>query len=177
MQYFIGIVPPAEFKNKIIEFQQKYSSRKITAGVEPHLTLKAQGGLAEDKAWIDQVKMICASFSSFKLIISDPQLFGDDILYLSAHSPELFNLHNKIVQVISPTQETIKKYFEAEDFTPHITLGKTVYGTSQKELIDMKIQAEKELGPYPSFEVTFIRIYEESEFGNYTTYLDIELKH
>lgn len=175
MQYFIGIVPPEEFNNKITEFQQKYNSKKILASVEPHLTLKAQGGLTEDKEWIDRVQKICANFSSFKLTISDPKLFGDDILYLSAQSPELFELHNELVKAVSPTQEAIKKYFELEDFTPHITIGKTFYGTSLEELNTMKLLSEKELGPYPAFEVTYIRIYEETELGAYKPYLDIEL--
>lgn len=175
MQYFIGIVPPEEFKSKIVEFQKKYSSQNVAAAAEPHLTLKAQGGLTEDKAWIDKVKMICANFSSFDLTIDGPQLFGEDILYLSAHSPELVGLHNELVKTISPTQESIKKYFESEDFTPHITLAKTFYGTSQKALQSMKILAEKEFQPYPVFRVTSIRIYEETGDGTYKPCLDIKL--
>lgn len=175
MQYFIGIVPPEELKSKITNFQKKYNFQGMTAAVEPHLTLKAQGGLTEDKTWIDGVRKICANFSSFELTVGDPHIFGRDILYLSAQSPELVELHNVLVRTISPTQEFIKKYFELEDFTPHITLAKTFNGITQGELKTMKRLAEEELQSYPVFRVTFIRIYEETDGGTYKPYLDINL--
>jgi 2'-5' RNA ligase len=175
LQYFIGIVPSDEYKKKIIEFQQKWANHLIAAAVEPHITLKAQGGLTPDKGWISKVKNVCKNFHPFNISVSKPMLFGEDILYLSASSEELDKLHNSIVQVISPSDDLIKKYFELDNFTPHMTLGKTFYGLSKQELKDMAKLAEVELSPYPIFEVNFIRIYQEVELGRYTTYLDIPL--
>lgn len=144
--------------------------------VEPHLTLKAQGGLNPDKKWINELINVCERFSSFNVSISEPNFFGEDILYLRTASSELFKLHNKLLHAVSPSEDLIKKYFEGEDFIPHITLGKTYYGLSKKELKDMKDLAEKELSPYPTFKVSYIRIYAETTPGKYIKYLDIQLK-
>lgn len=175
MQYFIGIVPSDEYKKKIIEFQQKWVNHFITDVVEPHITLKAQGGLTPDKEWISKVKKVCNNFSSFNISVSKPMFFGEDILYLSATSKELYKLHNCIVEEISPSDDLIKKYFELDDFTPHMTLGKTYFGLSKQELKDMAQLAEEELSPYPSIEVNFIRIYQEIEPLKYIKYFDIPL--
>ena len=102
-------------------------------------------------------------------------MYSDDIFYLSATSKELYKLHNSIVQEISPSESLIQKYFELDDFTPHITLGKTYFGLSKQELKDMARLAEEELSPYPTFKVDFIRVYQEVEPLKYVKYLDIPL--
>ncbi|MGE6489227.1 2'-5' RNA ligase family protein [Paenisporosarcina sp. NPDC076898] len=175
MQYFIGIVPSDEYKIKLIEFQQKWKNNRITDVVEPHITLKAQGGLSPDEEWLGKVREVCHNFQPFQITLDQPMLFGDDILYLSANSEELFELHRSIVQEVSPSKDLIKKYFELEDFVPHLTLGKTTYGLSKLELIDMKELAEKELSPFPTFDVRFVRVYQEIETNKYIKYLDIPL--
>lgn len=177
MQYFIGIVPPEEYKNRIMEFQEKWNNQRVADSVEPHLTLKAQGGLTPDEKWIDKIKSVCKNFSSFNVSISEPKLFGEDILYLSVESTELFNLHTEIVRAVSPSEDLIKKYFELEYYTPHITLGKTFYGLTKQELKEMEESAKEVLSPYPIFEVEFIRIYQEIEPGKYKPSSDIQLKN
>ncbi|OZM57585.1 2'-5' RNA ligase [Lottiidibacillus patelloidae] len=177
MQYFIGIVPPDNYKEQIIKFQKKWKGNTLPDLVEPHITLKAQGGLTADERWINQVKIVCSNFPSFKVAIDKPMFFGDEILYLSANSNELKELHEQLVQVISPSKDLIKKYFELDDFVPHMTLAKTYYGLSSEDLKEMAKMAEEELSPYPTYEVNFIRIYvENSKLKKYETYLDIPLK-
>lgn len=176
IQYFIGIVPPEKYKNQIVNLQQNWKHHKIIDAVEPHLTLKSQGGLTPDKKWISKVKNVCDNFLPFDVSINTPKYFGEDILYLSAESAELFNFHTELVHAISPSEDLIKKYFELEDFTPHITLGKTFYGLSKKELIGMEKMAKENLTPYPTFKVEFIRIYQEGAPGKYIPYLDVQLK-
>jgi hypothetical protein len=44
-QFFVGIVPPNDYKEKIIEFQKKWKSNHMWKVVEPHITVKAQSGL------------------------------------------------------------------------------------------------------------------------------------
>jgi hypothetical protein len=46
VEYFIGIVPPEEYMKRIECFQRRWMNY---LGVEPHITLKAQGGLTSDK--------------------------------------------------------------------------------------------------------------------------------
>lgn len=172
-EYFIGIVPPKEYMDRIEHLQRKWMKH---LGVEPHITLKAQGGLTLDKKWIDKVKKVCENFEPFQMSLDKPMYFGDFILYLSVNSNNLLDIHQKIVQEISPSDDEIKKYFELDDFVPHLTLGKVQNGLSIQELRDMEKLAEKELTPYPNFEVNFIRIYELSiEKQRYDKYLDIPL--
>ncbi|MBW9234472.1 2'-5' RNA ligase family protein, partial [Leptospira santarosai] len=143
MQFFIGIVPSDEYKMKLIEFKQKWRNNRITDVVEPHITLKAQGGLTSDEEWISKVIEVCHNFNPFQITLDQPMFFGDDILYLSANSNELIDLHRRIVQEVSPSQDLIKKYFELDDFVPHMTIAKTTYDLSKLDLIDMKELAEK----------------------------------
>lgn len=180
-EYFIGIVPPEEYMERIEHFQRKWMN---LLGVEPHITLKSQGGLTPDKEWIDKIKEVCENFKSFHLSLDKPMYFGNTILYLSVNSNDLHNLHREIVREISPSDDLIPQYFELDDFIPHLTLGKEAYGgsistgMSKQELNDMEKLVEKELTPYPTFEVTFIRIYElNNEVQRYEKYLDIPLRN
>jgi 2'-5' RNA ligase len=179
VEYFIGIVPPKEYLERIEQFQRRWINHQ---GVEPHITLKAQGGLTPDKKWIDKVQNICNNFNTFHISLDKPKYFGDNILYLTVHSKDLYELHQKIVQEISPSENLIKQYFELDAFIPHLTLGKGQYGgnistgLSKNELTLMEDLADKELTPFPVFEVDFIRIYElDTEKKRYEKYLDIPL--
>ena len=58
-----------------------------------------------------------------------------------------------------------------------MTLGKTFYDLSKQELRDMAKLAEVELSPYPTFEVKFVRVYQEGVKGRYLPYLDIPLSN
>lgn len=66
MQYFIGIVPPDEVKSRIIKFQTRWENNSLLQVVEPHITVKAQGGLTSDKNWVSTVEKICKDIPSFK---------------------------------------------------------------------------------------------------------------
>lgn len=179
VEYFIGIVPPKAYNERIEQFQRKWISK---SGVEPHITLKAQGGLTPDKEWIENVKRICGNVSPFQVFLGKPKYFGDTILYLSVDSDELHILHQKIVKGISPSDELIKRYFELDDFVPHLTLGKEQYGENISPLLskdvlnEMERTAIEELTPYPAFKVDFIRVYElNTEKRRYEMFLDIPL--
>lgn len=176
MQFFIGIVPSDEYKLKILDVQHKWKNNQITHVVEPHITLKAQGGLSPDKKWLSKVIEVCNNSQVFQITLGKPMFFGDEVLYLSATSKELVKLHKKIVREISPSKVLIKKYFEFDDFVPHMALGKTSYGLTTKELCDMGKLTEEELSPFPSFEVRFVRVYQEIETNKYIKFLDIPLK-
>ncbi|WP_017381864.1 2'-5' RNA ligase family protein [Paenisporosarcina sp. TG-14] len=177
MRFFIGIVPSDEYKKRLLDFHHKWKNNRITDVVEPHITLKAQGGLTTDEKWLSKVKEVCNNFNSFQITLEKPMFFGEDILYLSATSNELYKLHKSIVRVISPSNDLIKKFFELDDFVPHMTLGKINYGLSNKELREMGNLAEKELIPFPTFEVRFVRVYQEIEPNKYRKFLDIPLNN
>ncbi|MBS3681281.1 2'-5' RNA ligase family protein [Ornithinibacillus massiliensis] len=177
MQYFIGIVPPDSYKEKVATFRGNWTTHWINKAVEPHITLKAQGGLTPDEKWISKVKKLCEIIEPFHITIGKPKFFFDNILYLSIESDELTALHKKLVQTIAPSPELIKRYFEMDDFIPHMSLGKTYYGMSTEELQDMARLAGEKITPYPMFKVDFIRIYREIEPQIYEKYIDIPLNH
>ncbi|PFG12240.1 2'-5' RNA ligase family protein [Bacillus sp. es.036] len=158
-QYFIGITPPPDYQKKFKYFQHKWLEFLI---VEPHITLKAQGGLTPDKEWIVKVKTVCKRTQPFPITLAKPNYFGDNILYLSVLSDELYPLHEAIVRAISPPPKLINQYFELDNFVAHLTLGKEQHGLTKEALSDMAHAAEKELTPYPTFLVKSVQVYELS---------------
>lgn len=175
MNYFIGINPPEEYKSRISAFRNKWKNNFIDDIVEPHITLKAQGGLTEDLSWLSGIKKVCAETEPFRIQLSEARFFGEEILYLHAPSNDLHSLHDKLVHAVSPSEELIEKYFELEQFVPHLTLAKTTYGVTKKELKDMAAVAEMEIGPFPLIEVNSIRVYKEEGMNRYMIYKDIPL--
>ncbi|WP_167555375.1 2'-5' RNA ligase family protein [Gottfriedia acidiceleris] len=174
MQYYIGIVPPDDLKKKIVNFQQQWENNRLVEGVEPHITVKAQGGLTPDMKWLEGVKTECENFLPFEVTISNPKFFGEDILFLSVDSDELTKLHERLVESVSPSKELIKTYFELDEYFPHLTLGQTHFGLTNLELNDMAKKAIKELIPASTFKVEFIRVYKSTEIG-YLKFIDIPL--
>ncbi|WP_273851894.1 2'-5' RNA ligase family protein [Guptibacillus spartinae] len=172
-QYFIGITPPLDYVKKVENFQHQWLDSLI---VEPHITLKAQGGLTHDREWVEKVKWVCKSTQPFTISLAKPNYFGDNILYLSVRSNELYPLHEAIVKAISPSEQLINHYFELEDFVAHLTLGKEQHGLTKEELRDMEDAAEKELTPYPTFLVKSVQVYELRPNSNrYEPLLEIPL--
>lgn len=172
MKYFIGIVPPNNVKNRLSRFRKQWSDNQIDEVVEPHITLKAQGGLTPDESWLEDVRKVCNETNRFDAAINGTAFFGEDILYLEVDSLELKKLHERLVAVIEPTDEMIAQYFELDQFVPHLTLAKTSYGLSVQQLKAMAQHASEELDTC-RFEVDFIRVYQESGTGIYRKYMDI----
>lgn len=167
MQYFLGIVPPNEYKEQIIRFQNRWPSNRILDVVEPHVTVKAQGGLNQDMVWMDKIKEVCSSFSPFQLSLSDTASFGNSVVYISVQSDMIFELHRRLVEAVMPSQELIERYFELDSYAPHLTLGQTSWGMNETELEEMKFDSSKALSPYPTFTVTHVRVYKEVEPDKY----------
>lgn len=170
MQYFIGIVPPAEYQHKIKEFQKPW----IEEGTEPHITVKAQSALTPDLEWLPKVEEVCLLTEPFKVSLSDPDFFGESVLFLSVISGGIDSFHTALVHKIAPSAESINQYFELEHYVPHLTLGQRSHGVSREQLIEMHAKSEKVLSPYPSFVVSSVRVYRQERIGQkYTKYIDI----
>jgi 2'-5' RNA ligase len=176
MQFFIGIVPPEEYKNRITKFQKQWINNSLPDVVEPHITIKAQGGLTDETDWLQKVKKVCQDNMQFKLKLNRPAFFGESVLFLTVESKRIYQLHRKIVNAVSPEKDLIKKYMELDDYVPHLTLGQTYWGLSSEELKDMAKFTEEKLRPYPTIEVNSLRVYQEIEPNKYRKYLDIQLK-
>lgn len=114
MQYFIGIVPPEEYLEQLVAFQKRWLSNGLPNVVEPHVTVKAQSGLNLDMAWLEKIKVVCSSFSKFQLSLSEPALFGNQVIFLSVQSNELLELHKKLVNVVTFTVSYVRVYKEVQ---------------------------------------------------------------
>ncbi|MCZ8517002.1 2'-5' RNA ligase family protein [Paenibacillus filicis] len=174
MQYFIGIVPPDEYKEQIAVFRNRWVSNRLKDVVEPHITVKAQGGLTEDMRWLDNVRETCSSIKSFLLSMSEPATFGNAITFLGVESEEVYDLHKRLVDTVSPSPELIDRYFELDRFHPHLTLGQTYWGMNETEIEEMKLSAIYALAPFPTFHVNYLRVYKEMEQNKYIPFEDIQ---
>ncbi|ETT63052.1 hypothetical protein C173_22192 [Paenibacillus sp. FSL R7-277] len=175
MQYFIGIVPPQKFTVRIIQFQNRWSNNRLQQVVEPHITVKAQGGLYPDLEWLQYVKKVCSSCSPFELSLTAPICIGDSVIGLGVRSQHLSELHTRIVKAVSPPPELIARYFELDSYLPHLTLGQTWWGLNAAELVEMQELARTELTPFPTWTATHLRVYTEIQPDRYVPYEDIAL--
>jgi len=174
LEYFIAVIPPKEYTEKIIQFQRLWKNNSLPNIVEPHITLKSQAGLENGMNWLDQVRAICKSFSPFKLTISGVKTFGTSVVYLSIISREIYELHRKIVEAVAQDPELSKKYFELDLYEPHLTLGLSEFGMNSDELMNMKDRAKILLNGFPPFIVKRVRLF-GLENGKYQKIEDIEL--
>ena len=175
MQYFVGIVPPKDYKERIVEFQKRWQSNRTWEVAEPHITVKAQSGLGDDLRWLESIKRTCASFPRFTVSIDQPETFGEAVAYLSVESSEIHDFHERLVEAVSPPPEVMKQYMEMERFIPHLTLGQTHWGMSSEEISEMRAFASMTLFPFPTFSVDFIRVFQEIEKNTYIPFKDIVL--
>lgn len=180
MQYFIGVVPPEEIKNEIVAFQDSFETNKISGFVEPHITVKAQGGLTLDLEWLNRVKEAMEVVGYFSIRLKEVGAFGDKVVFLVPEaSKDLFDLHTTLVSAVNPSEDEIQRYFEGTNYHPHLTLagtGNKEWSISPEAFSEVKKEAEQKLLDLPEFEVTFIRIYRQEKDGNpYEKFLDIPL--
>lgn len=175
MQYFIGIPPPNDYKERIMDFRNRWSNNCLNDVVEPHITVKAQGGLTADLHWLESVVQTCSLIQSFQISLSKPGSFGSAVTFLSVEGSNINDLHRGLVNAISPSKELLDRYFEMDKYLPHLTLGQTFWGMSEAEIDEMKRLANTKLAPYPTFDVRFVRVYQEVEPNKYAPLMDIPL--
>ncbi len=174
MQYVIGIVPPSAYGQRIVTFQRRWPGNQTPGIMEPHITVKAQGGLTPDLSWIQPVIAVCGAFPRFAVTVTEAEFFTDTVVYLGIASSSIRALHRLLVETIAPPPESIARYFEWDHYVPHLTLGETARGMAPWELRDMGRAAAEALGPFPTFEVMAVRIYREID-GRYQPLRDVRL--
>ncbi|KQY94739.1 2'-5' RNA ligase [Paenibacillus sp. Root52] len=175
MQYFIAIVPPDDYKDQITSFRNRWEHHRLNEVAEPHITVKAQGGLTADLTWLDKVKVLCSSVQRFQLTFIEPSAFGKEVVFLGVRSKEIYEFHRLLVGTVAPPSELIKQYFELDEFHPHLTLGQTHWGMQESEVEEMKLTSKHALAPFPTFMVTHVRVYQEVEPNRYAPFEDIPL--
>ncbi len=173
MPYFIAAMPPDGYRERIVEFAQCWN---YAPGWPPHITVKAQAGLSDGLDWLERVEQVClASPLELTVSLGEPTMLGSDVLVLPVQSPALHALHSALVKAVNPTAEERAHYFEDGRFVLHLTLGQTQYGLSRDDLEAMRARARDELSPFPTFEVSFLRVFYLDNDGGYKRLRDIWL--
>lgn len=175
MNFFIGIPPPLDFSEKVINFQKSFPENTVPKIAEPHVTVKAQGGLDDELKWIDRIRTVCSKTQPFKISICGLSSFNDTVFYLEVESKPLIALHREIVQEIDPGSENIEKYYELDRYIPHLTLAMTNSQFPIDTVLKMKKRALKTFPSEYEFMARYLRIYRENVSGYYELYEDIPL--
>lgn len=82
MEYFIGIVPPEDYPQKIVTFQKRWANNLLYTVVEPHMTVNAQGGLSANMSWLEQIQEVCRTFPRFQVSLTEAKSLGTAVVYL-----------------------------------------------------------------------------------------------
>ncbi len=159
VEYFVAIAPPKKYGEILTQFQKMWPNNTLPDFVEPHITVKSQAGLNEDEYWIDSIKTICSNFPVFNLSLKGVKSFGKSVVYLGVESNMINALHRKIVEVISPSPENSRRYYELDLYEPHLTLGSEEFGMSEIELSEMMKLANNSFYAFQPFIVNSLRIY------------------
>lgn len=155
MKYFIGIVPPAEISEVVVNIQQRFGDNRL----EPHITLRPPVTVINEPEWLNMIEETCRSFSPIPVALTGTGHFGKGVLFIDVKSPDLAKLHYSILEVLMPFEPPETRQ-QKKSFNPHLTLGRLWCGFTQQHFVEMKKLADKYLSAQPiSFIATFVRIY------------------
>lgn len=164
MKYFIGLKIPKDYKNKIEMLRAEFNFFTT----EPHITLVPPPALPDDESFIKELAEICKKNHPYNIKLGQLCSFGNRVLYIEVHSPELLDLYESIFDKLNLIKEKRK-------FVPHLTVVKQ----RPRRHIDMdsiKKRAEQMLIPSPSFNLNSIVIYQQpKEKSIYLPYMKIPL--
>jgi len=154
MQYLIGVVPPAEIGARLrAEFRY---------GTEPHVTVKAQSGLTDERIndLTSSITLALEALGSFEVELGPMSTFGDRVAYISIQSPRIHDLHQLLLDLVNPAHQERLRYHELGPYTPHLTIrrGKNL------DFKDVAARVAK-LGALPPFIVDSVWLFKQEANG------------
>ena len=176
MPFFIGLPLPPNFARKVLKFQRKYENNSLPGIVEPHITVKAQGGLSEDLEWLSPVRKVIESTISFEVKVGKPNTFAGKAVYLSVQSEGAKLLHRELVISVSPSEDEIAAYYEMDSYVPHVSIAILEDNLDSDTLERIREDASKTFTGSFSFVVESARIYGLTDRGTYVTLGDISFQ-
>lgn len=169
MKYFVGIVPPEEIYNEVLQIQQQYGDNRL----EPHITLRAPVSPVDEAKWIQVVEQICASTTPFEIRLPGTGIFGTGVLFISVASEGLISLYKALIPALERFEPSLDNRSGGQ-FHPHMTLGRAWCGFSPDDFKGVQALAERYLAGHVLFRVSAIRIYYKPDpHGRYQTYKDL----
>ncbi|WP_297819286.1 2'-5' RNA ligase family protein [Segetibacter sp.] len=173
MKYFIGVVPPGNIYETVLNIQKQFGDNRL----EPHITLRPPVTVSDEIAWIAAIEKVCNSFRPFPICLPDTGNFGNRVLFIDVQSTHLTNLHKELITAIQPFEEgdARQQPQQHESFHPHLTLGRGWCGFTREDFAAMKILAHEYLAKEPvAFEAKFLRVYNKpSGKGRYEKMKDV----
>jgi 2'-5' RNA ligase len=117
MRFFVAVTPPPDLQTRVSEAFPGLV-------VEPHITVKAQGGLDRESrdVWLPKIATVARRTNPVEVTLGGPGMFGDSVLYLSVESAGLAALHAAIMQELEVSEAAARTYFEGDAWVPHLTL-------------------------------------------------------
>lgn len=174
MNFFIGIVPPADISASIYAIQKQFGDNRL----EQHITLRPPAALIDKAKWIEVVESICEEIPPIIIDLIATGNFGKRVLFIEVKSDVLLKMEKKLVNAIEPYEQISTKQNEKKEYHPHLTLGRLWCGFTKEDFTQMKILADEYLArEQVLFSVDSLRIYYKPK-GNdgYKTYKDVRLK-
>jgi 2'-5' RNA ligase len=173
IKYFIGIVPPEEIYQKVLDIQKQFGDNRL----EPHITLRPPVTPVDPTGWIHAVEAVCQGCSPFNVALPASGKFGNRVLFIDVRSSQLTDLHEGVTKAIKQFEPVDPGQQQNQSFTAHLTLGRSWCGFSPQDFAAMKKLADEYLAEEPvAFEVNFVRVYHKpSQQGRYQALLDIPL--
>lgn len=147
MKYFIGIPIPKNFKNKIELLRAKF--RFFTT--EPHITLIPPPSLPHEDTFIKDLIEVCKNARPFNIKLHNLAQFGNRVLYVKVHSPELIALNKNLYEKLN-----LKR--KKREFIPHLTIVKQRPGRIVN-IENIRKLSRRVLPPYPEYTIDSLIIY------------------
>lgn len=177
MKLFIGVVPPEEYREKVLSFQKQWPENKLPARIEPHITLKAPFDPPQSTLWLEEIRRVCERTRSLIVSLGEPSFFGERVVFLSVKSKGLYELHQEVIRVFTEATGYGISQSEGKTYTPHLTLGNTRHGLSTGQIKEMGELVPRTLAPYPEFQVYNIRVYQKQDrYTPWTKMVDLPLQ-
>ncbi len=170
--YFIAISPPDPLYAQVVNFQMGKACRLV----EPHITLKAQGGLVDPPTWAEIVRSICIVTPPFPVEVGGVHSFNKDVIYIDVASPGILSLHHVLLNALRPTEEEILRDHEMEGYVPHLTLAQNIPGWDIDNFEDVLHEAEARFTNFSKFQCRSVKIYRSAApHGQYRVFKEYKL--
>lgn len=173
MKYFIGIVPPEEVYQKLLDIQTQHGDNRL----EPHITLRPPVVPSPEQGWLQVVEQQAAAAKPFEVLLPGTGTFGKRVMFVRVESAGLLKLHAELIPALKDFEPVTAKKESIDDFHPHLTLGRAWCGFTADDFESMKKMAEGYLLENDvRFVVSALRIYYKPDpQGRYQTYKDVPL--
>lgn len=134
--YFLALVPPAEIGDRILQLMHDHE----LSGFDPHITVKAQVGLADPDRWLPAVEQYLSQLAPLTLRLGQPGWFGEEVLFLTVEG-DVRRIHTAVLDALDAAGIPERWEYDGAEFDPHLTLGAEWAGATRQQLRNIAVEA------------------------------------